>query len=307
MGVLVAVGLGVLVGGVSVGVAVAVGVAVLVDVAVLVGVVLAPLVGVAVAVVVAVTVAMLVAVPVDVLVGVAVAVLLGVVVGVSVLVTAAAAVTPRFTRDVMIRSGPAAGVLVEVGVGLGLATVDRNGANKVKCVVVPVTVFAAELTLEGSPCQVVPSQKKTPVGGRPVYASVTSTGCLKTGTLPLLTMAAVRSTAPPASSCPVGAGGAPARATRMVVFCSTVPGGKTTRALPSGSATDPPPGPTTASATSGLVGVAVGPGPRVDVGTGVAVGPFVAVGDVMSGANAGPLAGRGTARGAALGAGVAPV
>jgi hypothetical protein len=186
----------------------------LVGVAVAVGV----LVGVAAAVLVAVPVAVLVAVPVAVPVGVPVAVLLGVAACVGVLVTIAAPFTNGSTRDVMIRSAPAAGILVGVAVGLGLAAVERNGANNVKCVVVPVTVFAFELTLEGSPCHVVPSQKKTPAGGKPVYASVTSTGLLKDGTLPLLTVAAVRSTAPPASSCPAGAGGLAARATRMVVF-----------------------------------------------------------------------------------------
>jgi hypothetical protein len=84
--------------------------------------------------------------------------------------------------------------------------------------VLPVTVWAAVSTVDGTLCHALPLQKKTPSGGVPVYANVTLTGGLNAGgTLPSLTVLTVRSNAPPAKpSAPLG-GGLPARATRILV------------------------------------------------------------------------------------------
>ena len=72
-----------------------------------------------------------------------------------------------------------------------------NAPNIVKCVVVPVTVPAAEFTTDGTVCQLLPLKKYRPAGGVPLYASTTCTGCAKFVTGLPLASTAVRSTARP--------------------------------------------------------------------------------------------------------------
>ena len=74
-----------------------------------------------------------------------------------------------------------------------------NAPNIVKCVVVPVTVPAAEFTTDGTVCQLLPLKKYRPAGGVPLYASTTCTGCAKFVTGLPLASTAVRSTARPTS------------------------------------------------------------------------------------------------------------
>ena len=117
--------------------------------------------------------------------------------------------------------------------------------------------------------------------------SVTWTGWAKLLTLAPLGSVAVRSIAL-LTSCwpPVGAPGAPVRAMRTVVFWTTAPGGNTTWALPSGSPTDPPPGPISATALFGSGKFARGV--AVCVGRDVSVGAAEVVAALCdSGANAG--------------------
>jgi hypothetical protein len=277
--------------GVSVGVAVAepVGVAVADPVAVAVaepvGVAVADPVGVAVAdpvgVAVAEPVAVAVAEPVAVAVAEPVAVAVAEPVGVAVAVTDT--VGDGVAVAVAVAVAVSVGVAVDVGVELGGSAKDKptwlttrsacfSTANMLKWLETPVTVPLAESTLEPPSlgCQVLPLKKKMPAGWPPLKARTTWTGRKSaTGVPP--TSADSWTTGPNAVPAP----GEVVRWIWMVVFCPTAFAGNTTRAEPSASASDPPPGPISPTA-SVLVGGG-GPEPpglegrEVDAGAGGAL------------------------------------
>jgi hypothetical protein len=229
-------------------------------------------VGAGVGVLVAVPVAPGVPVVVAVAVGVAVTVGDGVEVGVAI------AANPDGPNDateklLMTRS---AGPAVAVGVGVAVGAAAVSAANTVKCDDSPVTVPAPGLTDEppATGCQLplAVSKKNTPAGGEPVNARVICTGCAKVLTATPLASLAVRSTALLTSCCPPLSAGALVRAICTLVFWVTAPGGKTTRALPSGSCTEPPPEPTTPAETFGSGEFELAARAVVAAGAGAAVG-----------------------------------
>src|SRR5712691_11005624 len=141
---------------------------------------------------------------------------------------------------------------VGVAVGVGPALVGAvSAANTVKCDVLPVMLLAVGLTVDppsaGCQVDVVGSKKNTPAGGEPLKVSVTAAGGLKPETgAPVAASVAVRLTTVLTTCCPLSVAGGAVRVSTTVVFCATAPGGKLTWALPSGSPTEPPPGPMTA-------------------------------------------------------------